>query len=124
MRVLALAVRFGLELVALVAVTYGGSRVDGPVALRVLFALASLAAAVLIWGRWVAPRAPRKLPDPLRLLPEWGVFGGATAALVLTGHPGWGIGLAVLAAGDRLALWLLGVDTGGQDAPAPTDGRG
>ena len=114
MAMVALAVRFGIELCAFAALAWGGWRVDGPVWLRVLLAVAFVAAGVGIWGRWVAPRAPRKLADPVRLIPEWVVFGGATVALVLTGHPVLGALLAVIAAVDRLALWLLKTDTGGE----------
>ncbi|GAB3802049.1 hypothetical protein GCM10027605_20750 [Micromonospora zhanjiangensis] len=49
----------------------------------------------------------------MRLLPEWVVvFGAATAALVLTGHPVAGAVFALLAAGNRIALRLLGTGTG------------
>ena len=51
----ALALRFVLELGALAALAYGGWRVDGPLWLRLLFAVAAPLAAALIWGRWVAP---------------------------------------------------------------------
>ena len=115
---LALAVRIGTELCAFAALAFGGWRIDGPVWLRVLLAVGFVALAVVVWGRWVAPRAPRKLPDPLRLVPEWVVFGGATVALILSGHPVLGGLLAVVAAVDRLALWLLKTDTGGERAGA------
>jgi hypothetical protein len=113
---LALAIRFGIELGAFAALAWGGWRVDGPVWLRILLAVVFVAAAVVIWGRWVAPRAPHKLADPLRLVPEWVVFGGATVALILTGHPILGALLALVATADRLALWLLKTDTGGEPA--------
>ena len=45
---------------------------------------------------------------------EWLVFGGATAALAATGHWPCGAAVAVLAAADRAALWLLGADPGGE----------
>jgi hypothetical protein len=112
----ALAVRFGIELCALAALAYGGWRVDGPLWLRILLAVALPLLAAVVWGRWVAPRAPRKLADPLRLVPEWVVFGGATTALLLTGHPVLAALLAVVAAVDRLALWRLKTDTGGEPA--------
>ena len=109
----ALALRFGLELCALAALGYEGWQVPGPVWARLLAAVALPLAAAVVWGRWVAPKAARPLPDPLRLVPEWVVFGGATAALLATGHPFLAAGLAVLAAGNRLALWALGSGTGG-----------
>ena len=113
MRVFNLGLRFALELCALVALAYGGWQAGGPVWVRVLAAVALPALAAVVWGRWVAPRASHQIPDPLRLIPEWLVFGGATAALVLTGHPLLAAVLSVLAAGNRLALWRLRTGTDG-----------
>ncbi len=113
MRGLNLALRFVLELCALVALAYGGWHVSGPVWLRILLAVALPLAAAIIWARWVAPKASHPLPDPQRLIPEWVVFGGATVALAATGHPILAALLAVLAAGNRLVLWRLRTGTGG-----------
>jgi hypothetical protein len=111
---LALAARFVLEVWALAGLAYSGWRVDGPLWIRLLLAVALPVIGIAIWGRWVAPRGRRVLRDPVRLIPEWVVFGGATVALVLAGQPVIGVLLAVLAAADRVALWLLGVGTGGE----------
>lgn len=113
MRAVNLGLRFILELCALAALAYGGWHVAGPVWLRICTAIALPLLAALIWARWVAPRASHPLPDPLRLIPEWLVFGGAAVALAATGHPVLAIVLAVLAAGNRLALHLLGTSTAG-----------
>jgi hypothetical protein len=117
MKPLALTLRFLLELVALAAIGYGGWSIPAPVWARAVLAAAFVAVAIAIWGRWVAPRANHKLPDPQRLLPEWLVFGGATAALIATGHWPLGVAFAVLAAVDRFALWRLGADTDGDSLP-------
>ncbi|SNT45334.1 Protein of unknown function [Asanoa hainanensis] len=114
MKATALLLRFLLELAALAAIGYGGWSIADPIWARALLAAALVATAVAVWSRWVAPRAAHKLPDPQRLLPKWLVFGGASAALVATGHWLLGVILAVLAAADRLALWRLGADTGGE----------
>ena len=113
MRVLNLGLRFGLELGALAALGYGGWRIDGPVWLRILAAIGLPLLAAVVWGRWVAPKASHPIPDPQRLIPEWLVFGGATVALVLTGHVVPGAVLAVLAALNRWALWRLRTGTDG-----------
>jgi hypothetical protein len=104
MRILNLALRFGLELCALAALAYGGWHTPWAVWTRILIALALPLIAAVIWGRWVAPRAGRLLPDPQRLIPEWVVFGGATAALLVTGHPLFGVLFAGVAALNRWAL--------------------
>lgn len=123
MRTLNLALRFGLELCALAALAYGGWHTPGPVWSRILVALVLPLIAALIWGRWVAPRASRPIPDPQRLIPEWVVFGGATAALLLTGHPLLAALLAVVAALNRWALHALGESFGGAPV-APSDPSG
>ena len=113
MRVFHLALRFGLELCALVALAYGGWHAPGPVWLRVLLAVVLPLLAAVVWGQWVAPKARRPIPDPQRLVPEWAVFGGATVALALTGHPVLAAALAVLAALNRVALWHSRTETDG-----------
>jgi hypothetical protein len=110
----ALAVRFALELCALAALAYGGWRLGGPAWLRLLLAIALPVIAAAIWGRWVAPRAKHLLADPVRLVPEWIVVGGAALALVANGHPVLAAAFVLLAAVDRLVLWRLDTGTGGQ----------
>jgi len=122
MRGFQLVLRFVLELCALAALAYAGWQTPGSFWVRLLVAIALPLAAAVVWGQWVAPKARRPLPDPLRLLPEWLVFGGAAVALVVTGHPLAAATLAVLAAANRLALHLLGTTTGGQ-AGEPVDPR-
>ncbi|WP_433296701.1 YrdB family protein [Actinoplanes sp. CA-030573] len=114
MRAFNLALRFALELCALAALAYGGWHLPGPVWFRILAAIALPLLGAVIWARWVAPRASHPLPDPQRLIPEWVVFGGATVALILTGHPILGAILAVLAAVNRWALHALRTTTGGE----------
>jgi hypothetical protein len=116
MRAANLLLRFVLELCALAALAYAGWQAPGPFWVRLLLAIALPLAAAVIWGQWVAPKARKPIPDPLRLVPEWVVFGGATIALVVTGHPVLAVLLAVLAAANRLALHLLDTTTGGQPA--------
>ena len=119
MRAFHLALRFVLEMCALAALAYGGWQVPGPAWLRVLAAVGLPVVAAVGWGRWVAPKASHPIPDPLRLVPEWFVFGGASLALLVTGHPVLGGSLAVLAAGNRVALHALRTDTGGRPTGTP-----
>lgn len=114
MRAVNLTLRFVLELCALAAIAYGGWNLPGPAVVRILAAVVLVVLAALVWGRWVAPKASHPLPDPARLIPEWVVFGGATIALIVTGHPVLGVVLAVLAAVNRWLLWVLKVTTGGE----------
>jgi Protein of unknown function (DUF2568) len=116
MRAFMLALRFVLEVCALVALGYGGWHVPGPAWVRVLGAIALPLLAAVVWGQWVAPKARHPIPDPQRLVPEWVVFGGATVALAVTGHPVLAGALAVLAAVDRWGLHALRTTTGGEPA--------
>jgi hypothetical protein len=113
-RAVNLILRFVLELCALAALAYGGWHVSAPLGIRALLSVAFPVVAAAIWGRWVAPRASHPLADPLRLIPEWVVFGGAAVALAVTGHPILAAVLAVLAAANRLLLWRLRTGTGGE----------
>ncbi|GIM97346.1 YrdB family protein [Paractinoplanes toevensis] len=116
MRWFNLGLRFVLELCAFAALAYGGWHVPGPTWVRILAAVALPVAGAVVWARWVAPKASHPIPDPLRLVPEWVVFGGATAALLLTGHFVLAGVLALLAAGNRWALHALRTGTGGDPA--------
>jgi hypothetical protein len=114
MRAFQLVLRFVLELCALAALAYAGWQTTESFWVRLLVATVLPLAAAVVWGQWVAPKARRPIPDPLRLVPEWLVFGGATVALALTGHPVLAVAFAVLAAGNRVVLHLLGTTTGGE----------
>lgn len=102
-----LPVRFLLEIAALVALSVFGWRAADPFVLRLALALALPLAAAAVWGTFVAPRATRRLPDPLRFGVELLVFGPAVAALVLTGLPLLGVllGAAYLVNVFLMYLW-------------------
>jgi len=81
---LLLALRFLAELLLLTSYGVGGWALGDTVrnlasALALAIALPLLVA--LVWGRWVAPRASRRLPDPARLGVELLLFAGAMALL-------------------------------------------
>jgi hypothetical protein len=50
-----------------------------------LVGLGAPLALALAWGAWIAPKAPYRLDDPLRLLLEVTVFAIAVAALAAAG---------------------------------------
>jgi hypothetical protein len=75
-----LGLRFVLELCMLVALGIWGFSEN-----FVLGVAAPLAAAV-VWGLWIAPKAIRRLNDPIRLAVELLLFGAAGAALAAAGH--------------------------------------
>lgn len=63
---------------------------------RLVLTFAAPLLAAFLWGRFVAPRSPRRLPDPLRLLVELVVFGAASGGLVMIGHEGVAVALAAV----------------------------
>lgn len=92
-----------LELALLAAALVVGLRAPVPAALAVLLAVALPAAVVVVWGVFLAPRAPRRLGPRGRVLAETALFAVAAGALAATGLPVPGIVLAVAAAA-RLVL--------------------
>jgi hypothetical protein len=80
------ALRFLLELCALVALAYWGFETGGGAIAKVALGIGAPLVAAVVWGAFVAPRAPVKPPGVVVLLLEVLVFGSAAAALAATGH--------------------------------------
>ncbi|MEU9130469.1 DUF2568 domain-containing protein [Kitasatospora sp. NPDC048540] len=102
-----LALRLLLELAALVALGAGGYRVDGPLAVRVLLAVALPLAAALLWGRYASPKATVR-SAPAWYLTQVLVFGGAVAALAFAGRPTGALVLGVVMVANTAVLRALG----------------
>ena len=64
--------------------------------------------AAAIWGRFIAPKAPHRLEDPVRAGLEIMVFGAATVALVSAGAATTGTIFGIAAAGSLLLMVLFG----------------
>jgi hypothetical protein len=79
---LSLGLRFALELALIVIVAIWGASLDASGFVRVLVAIGAPLIVVLIWGRWVAPKASSRLADPERFVLEVVLFaiGGVAAA--------------------------------------------
>jgi hypothetical protein len=90
-----LAVRFLAELGLLACLGVGGWQLGDSVLGSAVLALVLPLVAAAAWGRWVAPRASRRLRDPGRLGVEVTLF---AVALVL-----------VLAAGPSPAMPVVGL---------------
>jgi hypothetical protein len=101
-----LAFRFFLELAAWAALAYWGWQVgDGPLGKAELI-IGALLASIALWSLFGAPRAPRHLGQPWRLLLEIVVFGSAVPALIAAGQPGWALVLGVLLVVNEILLVL------------------
>jgi hypothetical protein len=79
-----LGLRFLLELCMLGAYGFSGAA-EG--ALGLLIAVVAIALVAGIWGRFISPKAPRRLVDPARLAVEAVLFGGGALALAATDQP-------------------------------------
>ena len=95
-----LALRFLAEMGMLAALAWGGWHLVDNFAGSIVLAVVLPVVAAAVWGRWIAPKAGHRLPDPGRAGVELFLF--LAAFVVLTqAHPhpetiGWG--LALLAA--------------------------
>ncbi len=103
-----LAVRFLLELCALAALGYWGFHAGRGLGGKLALGIGAPLLAALVWGTFVAPRAPVRLPLRRRLIPELVVFGAATAALVAAGHPLLALAFAVVVAASSGYLYVTG----------------
>ena len=80
MRALNLGLRFALELCMLAALAGWGFSENA------VLGVAAPVAAAVVWGLWIAPKAKRRLRDPVRLAVELLLFGAAAVALAAAGH--------------------------------------
>jgi hypothetical protein len=107
MRSPALTAKFLLELCALAALAYWGAT-TGPLVVNVLLGIGAPLLAAAVWGRWAAPRSPRRLTGTARLALESTVFAAAAVALVVAGAPVLAAVFAAIVVLDTIALRRLG----------------
>lgn len=87
---------FVCELAMLAALAVGGWHLGGSTPSSAAAAVGLPAAAVLVWGLWLAPRAPRRLRGLPLLLAKGAVFVAAGVVLAAAGHPAWAAALLVI----------------------------
>ena len=116
----ALALKFVLELCLFGALAYWGAQAGGSTAVDVLLALAAPLAAAVVWGRYAAPRSPRRLPRGRRVALESCLFAVAAVALAAAGAPVLAAVLAVLVAIDTALL--LRWESAGRTGPGARGG--
>jgi Protein of unknown function (DUF2568) len=100
--------RFLLELAALAALVYWGLRTGASFLADVLLAVAAPLAFATLWGLLAAPRAPRRLRDPWRMLFEAIAFALTAGALVAADQERLGGIFLVVALLNALAVRALG----------------
>lgn len=109
LRAAAYALRVVLELLVLAALVYAGALLGGVGGL--LGGIAAAVVVIVVWGRYIAPRAAHPPRTPVRLAIEVAIFVVACAALVAAGRPVLGLILAALYVADRVAIRASGAPT-------------
>lgn len=104
----AVAIRFGLELAALAALVYWGTRIGRTPGQRVTLAVVAPLAAAVVWVLLGAPGAVWLVPSPWHVGIEVVVFGGAAWALAAAGQRLWAVVYAVVFAVDDVLLTIWG----------------
>ena len=103
-----LGARFLLELGALAALAYWGWHTGNTTLTQLLLAVVTPLLAAIIWGRFIAPKAPHRLEDPVRVGVEIVFFGGATAALATAGAGTAAVVFGIAAAASLLLMFVFG----------------
>jgi hypothetical protein len=103
-----LALRFLLELCALVALGYWGFTTGSGAITKVALGIGVPLVAAVVWGVFVAPRAPVALPGFVVLLLQVLVFGSAAAGLVATGHRTLALAFAVVVVLNAVLMYAWG----------------
>jgi len=106
MRDINLGLRFILEMAALLALLIWGFGASDQLVVQLILGLGAPALAMLVWGTFVSPKAPRRLDDPVRVGVEIVIFGLGALALIASGLLIPGVLLAA-AAGISLVLMFL-----------------
>ena len=92
-----LAVRFLLELCALLSLMYRGIHTGDTMAEGIVIGALTAGAAIFVWWKLVAPKSASRLTDTGRLLVEMAVFGLSALALAAAGQTLVAISFAVVA---------------------------
>ena len=86
------------ELVLLVVLAIAGALIGGGTVASTLRAIFFPVAAAVFWGRWLAPRAPRRLTHPARLAAKLALIAIGSVLLALSGPVWWGVAFFVISA--------------------------
>jgi hypothetical protein len=86
------------ELALLAVLGIAGSRLGTSTVTSTLLAILLPAAAGVAWGRWLAPRARRRLSYPVRLVAKLALFAAASVVLAATGPIWWAVAFLVISA--------------------------
>ncbi|MGA3149069.1 MAG: YrdB family protein [Acidimicrobiales bacterium] len=103
-----LAVRVCVELGAYASLSFWGASLTAWPAANVSLAIVAPLAAILVWVRYLAPKARRPLHDPGALVAELAVFAGSALALAVSGPVALAIAFAAVAIANTFLIRILG----------------
>ena len=103
-----LALRFLLELCALVAFGYWGLKTGSGAITKVGLGIGAPLVAAVVWGTFVAPRAPVALPGIVVLILQVLVFGSAAAGLAATDHRTLALAFGVIVVINAILMYVWG----------------
>ena len=103
-----LALRFLLELCALVALGYWGFKTGNTTIAKIALGVGAPLVAAVVWAVFVSPQASVQLPGLVVLVLQVLVFGSAAAALVATGHRAMALVFVVTVVINALLMYVWG----------------
>ncbi|MEU4670147.1 YrdB family protein [Amycolatopsis sp. NPDC023774] len=106
-----LVARFCTELALMAGLAVAGARLGGSVLLDVVGGVLWPVLAGAIWALVVAPKAPRRAPEPTRFILEFALFAAAAVALAASGLLIVGIVLAVAGVATAVAVRVFAKDS-------------
>lgn len=111
------------ELLLLAVLATAGAGLGSAIAVRVVLGIAFPVVAALVWGRWLAPRATRRLTGSAGLAAKLALFTLAAVLVSAAGSPWWALAFwafsaTTLVAAERSARHAVaGTPTPPVDAP-------
>ena len=125
MRVVAganLVLRFSVELATFASLAYCGASILAPWVGRVLLGFTLPLLAIVLWGLFLAPKAPRRLDGAMALGLELTIFGTTTLVLLISGLRSVAVICGAIAVFNSLLLRSLGQYRSDRQI-SPTEGR-
>jgi hypothetical protein len=104
-----LTVRLVVELAAYASLGWWGAALGSAPMVDVVLAVAAPLAAILVWVRYLAPKARKALPDPAALVVELIVFATAALALAGSGQVALAVAFAAVATANTFLVRILGL---------------
>ena len=102
------ALRFLLEVCALIALGYWGFKTGSGLIVQIGLGIGAPLVAAVVWGTFVSPQAPVQLPGHVVLVLQVLVFGSAAAGLAATGHRTLSLVFGVIVAINAILMYVWG----------------